>query len=414
MGIMHLPRRVGVGLVVLTLVAMGAGFGCAHHAPPVPSAPMTPQGSASMSHMEDNSRPQDVAPPASDDSQSTANIVARKVQDFTKALAAQGAGEAAGAGGAVDPRLAAASLDPDALRLSPAPPDGSSSQAAQNPPAAVASATIQANRAQVIPAAQPADSQNPMQAADDAKANSVPNLTASNDAAAPDPFTSKLEQRVHDDPQDVSAQLDWQLFQFVHDEPVPQLPALAPLNAEDRELLSAVLDALSNFNNAVRADPNLLLSHKVRPFLDLADRLRNQAELVIPTIELCTRVNGFGVYDPIKPARFPAGKEAKVILYCEVENFASQLNATKQWETRLSQDVVLYTEQNGLEVWRDKTANKEVVDDSRNRRHDFFLAKVIDLPANLTIGRYLLKVSVVDDQVKRVAENTIPIEIVAE
>ena len=125
-------------------------------------------------------------------------------------------------------------------------------------------------------------------------------------------------------------------------------------------------------------------------------------------------MTGFGVYDPIQPARFIAGKENKVILYCEVENFSSQYNGDKQWETRLSQDVVLYTEQNGLEVWRDKTANKQVVDQSRNRRHDFFLAKVIDLPANLTIGRYLLKVSIVDDQVKRVAENTIPIEIVAQ
>jgi hypothetical protein len=39
---------------------------------------------------------------------------------------------------------------------------------------------------------------------------------------------------------------------------------------------------------------------------------------------------------------------------------------------------------------------------------------MIKLPANLTIGRYLLKVSVVDQQVQRVAENTVAVEIVAQ
>jgi hypothetical protein len=411
MDIMYVARHVGAGLFILIWGAFFGITGCAHHAPPEQVGPMTPQVSASM-HTDDGNQPQVAAPGSPDDPQSTANIVAQKVQDYAKTLAAGGTG----GGGGNDPNSLANALNPDALRLSPAPPDGSDSQTSQQASAVVspASATIQANKPQDTAVPPPADSSNPMQAADLTRANAVPDLTAADQAPSLDPFTAKLEQRVHDDPQDVSAQLDWQLYQFVHDEPVPQLPALAPLNAEDRELLSAVLDAMSNFKNAVRADNNLLLSRKVRPFLELSDRLRNQAELVIPTIELCTRVNGFGVYDPIKPARFPAGKEARVILYCEVENFASQMNADKQWETRLSQDVVLYTEQNGLEVWRDKTANKQVVDQSRNRRHDFFLAKVIELPANLTIGRYLLKVSVVDDQVKRVAENTIPIEIVAE
>ena len=70
------------------------------------------------------------------------------------------------------------------------------------------------------------------------------------------------------------------------------------------------------------------------------------------------------------------------------------------------------TESQGLPVWSDK--KKNYIDISHTRRHDFFTAKIIQLPANLTIGRYLLKVSVEDQQVKRIAENTIPIEIVAE
>ena len=65
-----------------------------------------------------------------------------------------------------------------------------------------------------------------------------------------------------------------------------------------------------------------------------------------------------------------------------------------------------------LPVWQDKS--KTLTDLSRNRRHDFFIVKTIRLPANLTIGRYLLKVTVIDQQASRVAEATVPVQVVAQ
>ena len=83
------------------------------------------------------------------------------------------------------------------------------------------------------------------------------------------------------------------------------------------------------------------------------------------------------------------------------------------WHTQLKQEMVLYTE-SGLAVWPEKSNVKLFVDTSHNRRHDFFVARNVNLPASLTIGRYLLKVTLTDDQSNRVAESTTPIEIVAE
>jgi hypothetical protein len=220
-----------------------------------------------------------------------------------------------------------------------------------------------------------------------------------------------LNNNLRDHAKDAWAHLDYQLLQFVKDKPTPQLDAMARLAAEDRELLTAVMDALTNLRNGLRADGNMLMSRKVRPLLDLADRVRAQADLVIPTLALCTKVDGFGVYEPIDPARFTAMKEHPVIVYCEVENFASHLNAKKQWETKLSQEVVLYTE-SGLPVWQDKT--ESIPDLARNRRHDFFVVKKTKFPANITIGRYLLKVTIVDQQANRVAEATVPVQFVAQ
>lgn len=231
---------------------------------------------------------------------------------------------------------------------------------------------------------------------------------------ATDELAQRLSQQVKDFPQDPTAQLDWQMLQFLQGQSVPQLQSLSTLSQEDRDILTAVFDGLTNFRNALRADNNMLLSRKIKPLLEAADRLRTQAELSVPVVALCTDVKGFGVYEPIEPARFEAGKDHRVIVYCEVENFASVIDEQKRWATKLTQEVVLYTEQNGLEVWRDKVPARPIVDYSRNRRHDFFIVKMIKLPANLTIGRYLLKVTVVDQQVNRVAENTAPIQIVSQ
>lgn len=232
------------------------------------------------------------------------------------------------------------------------------------------------------------------------------------ESAKEDDLLGKLSARVREYPRDAAAHLEYQLLQFLRDEPVPDLGAIAALPSEDRELLTTLLDGLANFRNGLRADANMLQSKKVSPLLELSDRLRSQGELSIPVAALCSDVKLFGVYEPLEPARFTAGgKDNKAILYFEVANFSSQLNAEKKYETRLKQEAVLYAEA-GLAVWRDK--EDTVVDKSRNRRHDFFIADIVKLPETLPMGRYLLKVTVTDLHVNRVAEATVPVEIVAQ
>src|SRR2546423_8857004 len=132
---------------------------------------------------------------------------------------------------------------------------------------------------------------------------------------------AKFSRHIQDYPRDLWAHLDFQLLHFLRDEQTPQLDALTTLPLEDRELIATVMDGMTNFRNTLRADGNTLLSTKVKPLLELADRLRSQADLTIPVATLCTRVDGFGVYEPIDPLRFDAGKEHLAIVYCEVEEF---------------------------------------------------------------------------------------------
>jgi len=229
-----------------------------------------------------------------------------------------------------------------------------------------------------------------------------------------DEYEKKLQQMVRDYPRDLGAQLDYQLLRFVREEPTPELADVAQLSLEDREMLSALMDGLTNFRNCVRAEGNPMLSRKIQPLLEMADRLRSQTELSVPTVALCTRVDSFGVYRPLRSPRFTAqpDRDNEVIVYCEVANFTSVQNSDKMWETRLHQELVLYTDA-GQRVWPDAPNEQLFVDLARNRRHDFFIPRKIKLPSTLAVGRYLLKMTLTDDQSHRLAEATTPLEIVA-
>jgi hypothetical protein len=225
--------------------------------------------------------------------------------------------------------------------------------------------------------------------------------------SAVDPWINvqqKYATRVADDPRDLSAQLDLQLARFLQDEPVPMMSDLAALPAEDRELLAAMCDALSNFRSVVRGDGNPLSSVKARPFIEMADRIRARADLTLSGLTLCSKVTSFGVYDEIKPLVFQPNVENRAVVYCEVDGFISQLNADQKWETKLSLELKLYDD-HGLQIWN--VPANPTTDLASRRRRDFWLAKIITLPPNLAGGHYMLKAQVRDLLGNRVNEQTI-------
>ena len=221
-------------------------------------------------------------------------------------------------------------------------------------------------------------------------------------------WAPRLRKRIRDNPRDIADQLDLQLYGLLNDDPSPELASFSELGSDDRELVAALIDGLSNFRSAVREDSNMLQAKKIQPLLEMADRLRSQADLTVSTVALCKRVNGFGKYDPISPLRFPATQENAAIVYCEVANFLTKQQG-QMWTTRLTEQVTLYSDM-GVLAWTDD--KRDVTDECRNRRHDFFCYNIIKLPPTLTVGRYLLKVSIEDKNADKVAEATVPLEIV--
>jgi len=180
------------------------------------------------------------------------------------------------------------------------------------------------------------------------------------------------------------------------------------LSAPDQKILQDLLGALSGMNTP--GTPGTTLSDRALPLLDAANRWKAPADtdLNLPKLALASRVDSYGVYTRLEP-RFPAGKKQTVIIYCEVANFVPKKTDDGWFETRLSQQETLATD-DGLLIFRPNA--EDVEDRSKNQRRDFYLVKKLIIPDNLPVGKYALRMSVTDKNTNKIAVVTLPIEIV--
>lgn len=143
---------------------------------------------------------------------------------------------------------------------------------------------------------------------------------------------------------------------------------------------------------------------------DQITKLFGPATTRIGKVELCRTVSGYGVYEPFESTTFMAGVEQPLILYVELENFNSLYDGN-QYRVRLTQEVALYTDVDGVRVWF--LPSEEIVDVSRNKRRDFFTVQLLHLPARLGVGQYRLKIRIHDINASSYDETTVPITLVA-
>lgn len=142
------------------------------------------------------------------------------------------------------------------------------------------------------------------------------------------------------------------------------------------------------------------------------DELFGHQPISISRVQLCRRVQGYGIYEPFDGTSFLAGRDQKMIVYTELDHFLTKEADNGQYEVKLEQEVALFNETDGLAVWKNDPV--QIVDLSRNKRRDFFVVQLITLPARLSVGRYRLKVRITDMHGGSIDEVTTPVEIVAD
>ncbi len=161
----------------------------------------------------------------------------------------------------------------------------------------------------------------------------------------------------------------------------------------NRQLMSRLVDVIVTTQqmeqNSVVGAGDALTSTQA-----LLEALTDRSDLQIPTVALCTRVETFGVYEEMAPGALVPNQANRVIVYVEVANFFSEEAGDVRYRTVLSGDMEVLTA-DGRSLWRHE--EPDIIDTTRTRRRDFFLAQLVTLPANLGSGEFVLKVTIQDE-----------------
>ncbi len=170
-----------------------------------------------------------------------------------------------------------------------------------------------------------------------------------------------------------------------------------------------VFDSVSSSGGIASPDAAAEALERVKRDLDRASGIRVTRAL------LCTRVDGFGKYEPFASNEFVAGVAQEVIVYVEVDRFGHREltgnDGQPRYEVEMSQRLELYHVADDLNTWNRRAEVDRSV--SRNRVRDYYLINKITLPKNLGVGRYHLKVVMRDLIDEKVGEAIIPIRMVA-
>ncbi|MEM7785198.1 MAG: hypothetical protein AAF623_17750 [Planctomycetota bacterium] len=170
-------------------------------------------------------------------------------------------------------------------------------------------------------------------------------------------------------------------------------------SGDEKEFWNHQLDALSlmlESNSGARSD---LSRHQVAmETLDhlrqAVERLQSIANLKLTNGAFCREVIGFGQFRPFEDNLFAS--DQKLLLYCEVENFQSQVKQSKgmanQFETLLKGSFAIYDQQGRVVQQLEYPIVQDLV---RNQRRDFYMYFSIQLN-HLKRGKYRLELLVED------------------
>lgn len=190
----------------------------------------------------------------------------------------------------------------------------------------------------------------------------------------------------------------------------PDPAVMSQLNANQRRQVRQYRQWLVQLGGRIAEAPGPLDRDQLEAMLDEAT---GREALRIRTIELCRTVRGFGVYEPLGSSRLPAMRRNAFVVYVEVDRFETTRDG-EQYKVDLTQAIALYPDKDsGVSaepVWT--AGDSRIRDHSRNQRRDFFTVQPVRLPS-LPVGRYVLKVRVIDEADGSSDVKTIPLHIVS-
>ena len=209
-----------------------------------------------------------------------------------------------------------------------------------------------------------------------------------------------LREHVADHPNDMDALWPLVLLMMAGGQEFEISELAGEVSGEAGDTIAATADVIRRVRQAL-AEPGPAADHALEAINALRGHFTRDAELLLPTVALCTRVSTFGVYDEMDPSLLVPYRANRAIVYCEIRNFFSDRMPDDTFRVTLSSRLEILTA-DGQSVWTHEEPSIEDV--SRQRREDFFLAQLVTFPPELGPGDYVLKVMIEDTSAAKAAE----------
>ncbi len=216
-----------------------------------------------------------------------------------------------------------------------------------------------------------------------------------------DQQVNQLETRIREFPGDADAR--WRLT-LVNAGLGRESPAVASLTGEapSADMWGQARSAVSALGQAL-ADPVSGSGVALSAVNALRGSLVSQADLEIPVVRFCSRVQAYGVYDVLPESTFRENTTNDAIVYFELKRFSSERTADDRFRTVIRETFEVLTPQGEVKWSHDEPS---IEDHCKTRREDFFVAQRITLPATLPAGRYVFKVTVEDQLAQKRTQAT--------
>jgi hypothetical protein len=220
----------------------------------------------------------------------------------------------------------------------------------------------------------------------------------------------ELQSIIAADPEDLEAQFRLRMLFLIEGDDDQALAPSPGVSDEINEIIKGQIEALRAVRSAAGRDPAAWATRQLAAVEELRDLLMERADLQIPRMVSCSKVSGFGAFEPIERPEYVAGRKNQILIYVEIDNFASEKTEDGMYRTLLSVRQSLLTDA-GEELWSHKDENIE--DLTRRRRRDFYLTTPPrTLPKNLAPGTYVVKIEIEDVLAQKMNSETLELKII--
>jgi hypothetical protein len=113
----------------------------------------------------------------------------------------------------------------------------------------------------------------------------------------------------------------------------------------------------------------------------------DDAPLRIGELRLCSKVSGYGSFEPLSESTVKAGQ--RLLVYCEMTGLRYEAKGA-EFLSRLSSRLEIRSARDGAIAWEHELGAAEDV--CRHRRRDYYVNYRIELPKSLPPGSYALRV----------------------